>query len=115
MADMEVLEGDGLYTQVTLTGRLDTEGVEAIETAFTAHTCARGLPTIVDLTRVTYVASLGMGMFIRAAKTLKRHQAGMVLLGPCEPVARVLRAAQVDEVIPIVGGRDEALGALHVE
>jgi len=114
MAEMAVTGGEDRYTQIIFKGRLDTEGVEAIETAFTAHTAARRLPTIVDLTEVTFVASLGMGMFIRAAKSLRKHQAGMVLLGPCEPVARALRAAQIDEVIPIVGGRDEAMGALHV-
>jgi anti-anti-sigma regulatory factor len=58
--------------------------------------------------------SLGMGMLVRVAKSLKSHEAGMVLLGPTEPVERALRAAKNDEVIPIVRERDEALGVLHV-
>jgi anti-anti-sigma factor len=114
MAELSIVESGDLFTHVAVSGRLDTEGVDDIATSFAAHTAARRRPAIVDLTGVTFLASLGMGMLIRAAKALRQHQVGMVLLGPIEPVERALRAARVDEVIPIVRARDEALGVLRV-
>jgi anti-anti-sigma factor len=114
MAELRIVECGDLFTHVAVVGRLDGEGVDAIETAFAAHTAARRRPAIVDLSSVTFLASLGMGMLIRTAKSLRQHQAGMVLLGPSEPVERALRAVQLDEVIPIVRARDEALGVLRV-
>ena len=114
MAELWVVESGERYSHVAMIGRLDTEGIDSIETTFAAHTAARRLPAIVDMTSVTFLASLGMGMLVRVAKSLKQHQAGMVLVGPSEPVERALRAAKIDEVIPIVRRRDEALGVLEV-
>jgi anti-anti-sigma factor len=114
MSDLRVVEAAGPYTHVALAGRLDAEGVDAVEVAFTGHTVARRLPTIVDLSEVTFLASLGMGMILRAARTLKRHDAGLVLLNPPAPVEKALRNSLLDEVIPVARGWDEALRLLRV-
>jgi anti-anti-sigma factor len=112
--DVTLIESNDHVTHVALTGRLDTEGVGAVELAFASHTAARRRPTIVDLSGVVYMASLGMGMLVRAARSLSTHCTGMVLLSPQGPVERALRAAQIDSVAPIVYGRDEALRRLQI-
>jgi len=112
--DVKLFESNEHVTHVALTGRLDTQGVDAVELVFASHTAARRRPTIVDLSGVEYLASLGMGMLVRTARSLSSHAAGMVLLNPQGPVERALRAAQIDMVVPIVYGRDEALRRLQL-
>jgi anti-anti-sigma factor len=112
--DVKLIESSEKVTHVALCGRLDTEGVGAVELAFASHTAARRRPTIVDLSGVDYLASLGMGMLVRTARSLSSHSAGMVLLNPQGPVERALRAAQIDSVVPIVYERDEALRRLQL-
>jgi anti-anti-sigma factor len=112
--EIHVIESNDPVTHVALAGRLDSEGVDAIAIAFSGHTVARRRPTIVDLREVEFLASLAMGMIVRAARALKLHQAGMVLLAPREPVERALRSAQIDMITPIARDRDEALRMLEV-
>jgi len=111
---LKIIDDDERVTHVALRGRLDTEGVGAVELAFTGRTAALRRPTIVDLSEVDFLASLGMGMLVRAARSLGNHQAGLVLLNPREPVERALRAAQIDVVTPIARDHAEALRLLRL-
>jgi anti-anti-sigma factor len=61
----------------------------------------------VDISALEFIASLGMGMFISCARSLKRHGAGMVLLNPQPEVEEVLKAVGVDQGIPIVRSIEE--------
>jgi anti-anti-sigma factor len=64
---------------------------------------------MVDLSRVTFIASLGISMLISTAKALERHGVKMVLLGPPDLVQRTLEAAGVQHVIPIASEEERAL------
>ncbi|MEJ2229902.1 MAG: hypothetical protein P8X46_01815 [Nitrospirales bacterium] len=44
-----------------------------MELQFTANTIAQRKPTLVDLSELEYIASLGLRMLITAAKALLRH------------------------------------------
>lgn len=71
---MQMQVGDvneGLLT-VSLTGRLDTPGVDQIESQLTAHLVPRGARAILDLSQVTFVASGGIRLFITIARALDR-------------------------------------------
>lgn len=112
MANLEVTETTDSLTAVGLSGRLDVDGVQGVELKFNALTAARKRPAIVDLSGLEFIASLGIGMLIAAARTLRGHGANLVLLSPGGRVEEVLRAARIDEVIPIVSSREEALERL---
>jgi anti-anti-sigma factor len=101
MAELKIIEADGELTHLALTGRLDSEGVQSVEPRFSNYTGARRRPTIVDLSGLTFIASLGIGMLISAAKGLGLHGVKMVLVDPPEPIEQVLRAANIDRIIPI--------------
>jgi len=102
MAELEIIETDDDLTRLALKGRLDSEGVQKVEARFSTYTGVRRRPTIVDLSGLTFIASLGIGMLISAAKGLNLHGLKMVLVDPPEPVEHVLRAANVDRIIGIV-------------
>lgn len=105
--EMTVLEA-GDVTRVALAGRLDIEGVGAVEVKFLAATAAHRRPSVVDLSAVTFIGSLGIGMLVGSAKSLARHGARMVLLDPQPLVERTLVASSVPAVIPIAHGIEEA-------
>src|SRR5262245_66097794 len=89
-------------THLAILGRLDIQGVNQIQDQFVIQTTARRRATMVDISRVTFIASLGMGMLVSAAKGLHRQGARMVLIGPSELIRNALEAAGIHQVIPIV-------------
>ena len=65
-------ESDGL-THVALEGELDIPGVNAVGDKFYFHLTARRKPAIVDMAGVRFLSSLGIGMLVCVAQSLKRH------------------------------------------
>lgn len=112
MAELEIEDG-GDRTEVRLKGRLDIEGVQQVENRFALHVGSRRRPTLVDLSELEFIASLGLGMLLRAARGLSAHQARMVLVGPRDLVARALTAAGFEHLIPIAADREEAVKLLE--
>jgi len=98
---LKTIRADDSITHVALIGRLDVQGVSDIQYEF--HFQATGQPksTLVDLSQVTYIASLGVSMLLSAAKDLARHGARMVLLAPSPFVRQALETSALHQVIPI--------------
>ena len=109
---MEVTGVDDNVTKVTLTGRLDTPGVEDIETRFVASLVPAGKSAIVDLSGVEFVASMGIRMLITVARSLHQRHARLVLYGPQSMVKKTLETVSLSEIIPIVGDQAEAIDAV---
>jgi anti-anti-sigma factor len=105
-------ESSGTLTRVALVGMLDMVSVGEIATKFTAATASRGNNTIVDISQMSFIASLGMGVLVSAYKALKRKGAKMVLLNPQADVESALIAARLQDILPIAHGEDEALRLL---
>lgn len=84
-----------------------------IQDQFVFNTTARRKATLVDVSAVTFIASLGMGMLVGAAKALQRGGTKMVLVGPGELVQCALEAAGIHYVIPIVHQEEDALKLLR--
>ena len=110
---LNVIRADDSITHLSILGRLDVQGVNTIQYEFLIQTTVRRKSTVVDLSKVTFIASLGMGMLVSAAKGLERHGARMVLLGPSEMVRLALERAGIDQVIPIASEETAALALLR--
>ncbi|MEM6853262.1 MAG: STAS domain-containing protein [Planctomycetota bacterium] len=100
---------------MTLVGDLDVESVTAFnfDAKFAAAVAARHEPTIVDMSGVKQISSLGMGALVGNATSLKRRGTGMVLMGCSPMVTEALRIAGIDKLIPLVDNEDQAIGALR--
>lgn len=109
--EMNVEELDGGVTLAVLRGRLDVAGASAIELKFNATAGARRA-LVVDLSGVSFIASMGMRLLLIAGKTAAAKGGKMALLAPPPDVASVLRTAGIDTVMPICGARDAALAAV---
>jgi anti-anti-sigma factor len=110
---LTVIRADDALTHIVMLGRLDIEGVNRIADQFVFATAARRKAALVDISQVTFIASLGMGMLLRAAKSLQKHGLKMVLLAPVGFVQHTLSVAGIDKVIPIVQVEEEALALLR--
>jgi len=109
--EMSVTELDGPITCVRLAGRLDAPGADRIGIRFTATVVARQANAIVDLSGVTFVASLGLRLLISAARGLDQKGRRLVLFGATELVQGVLDNVALDQIVPIVATEDEAIAA----
>jgi anti-anti-sigma factor len=95
--------------RIKLSGRLDTHGVDAVETKFTASIVPGHHSAIVDLSGLDFITSMGLRMFIAVAKALKRHNAKLVLFAPQPQVNEVFASASLSQLVPIVASEAEAL------
>ena len=79
---MEMQHSDvGEVRKVVLAGRLDTAGVDRVETKFGAVIVPADKNTIVDLTQVSFLASMGIRMLIATARSLSRKGSKLVMYG----------------------------------
>ncbi|HVA13176.1 MAG TPA: STAS domain-containing protein [Stellaceae bacterium] len=109
--EMTVEELEGGVTLAVLRGRLDVAGAAAIELKFNATAGAKRA-LVVDLSGVSFIASMGMRLLLIAGKTVKAKGGKMALLAPAAEVDAVLRTAGIGGIIPICAARDAALTAV---
>ncbi len=98
--------------KVTLAGRLDTLGVDRVETRFVAHLVPGGNSAVIDLSGVDFVASMGIRMLISAAKSLRAKQARLALYGVQPLVLQVFESVALQQIIPIRSTEAEAIAAV---
>ncbi len=102
---LELSEKGGIRV-LRLTGRLDLEGTEAIESEFATATSDAPQSVVVDLRGVPFLASLGMRMFVTAARALRSREQKLVLLEPQDAVRAALDVAGLSRLLLIA--EDEA-------
>lgn len=103
--------GDRLV-RITLTGRLDTQGVDQVETRFISAAVPAGKHAVVDLSGVEFVASMGIRMFVSTARSLKVRQAVMALFGASPQVTQVFETVMLQKIIPVCATEADALAAV---
>jgi anti-sigma B factor antagonist len=95
--------------RVKLRGRLDSPGVDQIASKFTASVVPDGRNTVVDLSEVNFIASMGLRLFISIAKSLKRQNARLILFAPQTQVSEVFNTVLLHDLVPIVADEAEAV------
>jgi anti-sigma B factor antagonist len=98
---MEISPLGERFVKVTLEGRLDTPGVDKIETRFLASLVPEASNAIVDMSRVDFISSMGIRMLVSAARSLKMRQAALAMYGVQDQVVQVLELAAIHQLIPI--------------
>jgi anti-anti-sigma factor len=110
--EIEVNQLGDNRVKVVLKGRLDTPGVDRVETRFVAAVVPGGRHTLVDLSQVEFVGSLGVRMFISVARSLNLKQARLFLISPQPQVLDVFEQVSLSDIIPICLDDAEAHSAL---
>jgi anti-sigma B factor antagonist len=101
-------------THIALTGKLDVEGEEQIGRQFEQLTSGGGKATIVDMSDVTYLASLGIRLLFTCAKSLFADGKKMVVVSPQPMVEETLETSGTASLIPIARTVEDAYGILGV-
>ena len=103
----------GTAARIALVGRLDTPGVERIETRFSASVIPKARNTAIDLSGVTFLSSMGLRLLISTARSLSQKKVKMVLFGAQPLVRETLDHASIGSIIPIAVDEAHALQLLN--
>jgi anti-anti-sigma factor len=99
--------------RVALSGRLDISGAEVVALPLaTLAGAKKGL--IIDMSAVSFIASIGLRHLVSAAKAQLRRGGRLVLLNPNSPVAEVVTNSGLDDLLPMVHSEAEAVSAAGV-
>lgn len=97
------------FRKIRLGGRLDIPGTEAISIKFSSLATGQGKRIVVDLTGITFLASVGIRELITNAKALQQRQGKLVIyVGNNAAVAKTLDTTGIDTLIPVFSDAAEA-------
>jgi anti-sigma B factor antagonist len=108
--NFEDLPGGALC--VVLQGRLDTVGVDRVESKVTAAVTEAAGDAALDLGSVSFLASMGVRLIIALARSQKARGRKLVLFGAQPAVRATLDMVALDKIIPLLPGRAEAQALL---
>jgi anti-anti-sigma factor len=98
--------------KISLVGSMDSIGGHDIDTRFAALVATRKLLAVVDLSEVSFLASIGIRTLVINARAQSMRGGGMALANPQPLVAEVLKMAGIDTIIPVYPDVDTACSAL---
>lgn len=113
--ELAVHERKDDITHIALAGRLDATEIEQVGERLSHITATRQQPTIIDLSGIEYISSLGIGLLVANAKRVKIAGHKLVLLKPQPMVEEVLRSAKMHKVMPIAHLLEEAVRLLQTD
>jgi anti-sigma B factor antagonist len=104
--ELKVVRNDSRLTHIALAGKLDVAGEQAIGDQFRNLVESYQTSFLVDMSQVTYLASLGIRLLFAGAKSLAAQGNRMVVVSPQPMVEETLLNSGTAKVITIA--RDEA-------
>lgn len=94
---------------IYLTGRLDIQGTEEISTEFTKLNAEAKQNVMIDLSEVSFLASMGIRELISNAKSLQRRGGRMILyVGNNALIAKILETTNIGELLPLFKDKEDA-------
>lgn len=109
---MTVKETDDELLVISLEGRLDLEGTQEIDQKFSFQATTQARRIVVDLSAVTFLASIGIRTLLSAARGQSNRGGKLVLAGPAVMVRQTLETMGIDKVVPIFNDFDSARASL---
>lgn len=110
--ELTVTRRDDGILQLALSGRLDIVGTGQIESQFTFQTATKKAAVLIDLSEVTFIASIGMRLLLSNARAQKQRGGLMVLCGSQPLVKEALVTAGFEQLIGLYDDCDTATAAL---
>lgn len=101
---------EGGIHKMTLNGSLDIEGASAVELPFN-EVAETHKKVIVDMTGVDFLASIGIRVLVKAAKTIGSRGGRLAVFNPNEAARSVLASTGVDSIVFVV---DDEAAAIDV-
>lgn len=101
-ATIDFEEVDDELRVIRILGRLDIQGVNAIDAKLTFLSASQKHKIVVDLSGLEFIASIGIRSLVSNAKAQQQRGGRMVLcVGNNEPVTKVLVTMGINSLIPM--------------
>jgi anti-anti-sigma factor len=110
--DMTVTRADDDIAHVALDGRFDIQGAQEVDSRF-VELADSSKAMIVDLSKVSFIASLGVRTLMLSAKALIRRGSELVVYGASENVDKVLRGTGFNEVAGLYPDYESAIRTVN--
>ena len=108
----EIVRKEPIVYLLTLKGRFDAEGIPPVLAEIDAvreSGCAR---FVVDLDRITFIGSAGIGIFLSLVEEMQNEEGGVVFQNIPEPIIRIFEVLNVLDFLDIRNDRDAAVDFL---
>jgi anti-anti-sigma factor len=102
---------DGGITRVLLDGRLDIQGAAAVDLRMNVLAGSSKF-LLIDLSNVSFLGSMGLRSIVIPAQAVNRRGGKVALFNPAPMVEEVLKASNIDQIIPIFHDLGSAVAAL---
>ena len=102
---------DGGITRILLDGRLDIQGAAAVDLKMNVLAGSSKF-LLIDLSNVSFLGSMGLRSIVIPAQAVSRRGGKVALFNPVPMVEEVLKASNIDQIIPIFHDLDSAVAAL---
>jgi anti-anti-sigma factor len=107
-AELNLVEQTESHTIVALLGSIDLVGAGAIEQEFVDHTVARKKHALVDMSKVDFLGSTGIRVFLSAAKNLLKEKKKLVLFASQPSIEKTLLLCGFTSVVHMVPTLEDA-------
>ncbi len=91
---------------------MDIEGSEEIGLQLTTATSGDNVRVIADLGGVEFMSSIGIGIVVRTAQSVRRRGGNMVLLAPQPVVKLILQKTNIPHIIAMHDALADAVAAV---
>lgn len=98
---------NGNILHMVLDGRLDVEGTQSVESQF-KDAAAKQKNVIVDLSKVPFVASMGIRLLVATAKANANGGGKMVVVAPDELTRKIFKTTGLDQLVHVCNSLAEA-------
>jgi anti-anti-sigma factor len=99
---------DGILL-IQLGGEMDLAGTTSVEKKLASRVTGEKIGVILDLSEVTFLASIAVRLIITTAKSLNSRGGRLVILNPLPAVRDVLEITGVMQVIPSYSNLEDAV------
>lgn len=106
--ELEYRELEDGIRLIKLIGRLDMEGTSSVDQQFVQRCAGENVFVLVDLSRMSYISSIGIPMLIGTAKAVANRGGRLAFLSPQANVKSILDITGVSHVIRIYNDLETA-------
>jgi anti-anti-sigma factor len=112
MLNMQIETLESGFSLIRLEGRLDMEGVQAIDNRFSFATTTQKATILIDLSEMSFISSLGIRLLMTSGRAQKSRGGQIALIAPSPEVREVLETSGVPYLLPIFDDLPSAQAAL---
>jgi anti-sigma B factor antagonist len=100
---------DAGVSLVRLDGRMDPHATQQVKARLREETVGRDRPAVVDMSGVGFITSIGVGVIVDVAVSVKKAGHAFALVVPAGLVRTVLDKTGVSSIIAVADSVEEAL------